>query len=269
MAHLRPLGTTGLLVSPVGLGTVKFGRTEGLKYPAAFDLPDDDRLRSLLACALDLGVNVLDTAPAYGTSEERIGSLRPGRREDWIIVTKCGESFSKGRSTYDFSPETTARSVESSLARLRTDYLDVVLIHSDGRDRAIIESLGTLEALRAFKRRGVIRAIGISTRTPDGGVLATTHCDVVMITLNPRDRADEVVVEAARRAGVGVLVKKALLSGHLSGGDVGADPVPTCLRFVLGFEGVSSALVGTLNEAHLREAVEAARSAIDSARPQD
>ncbi len=258
MAHLRPLGDTGLLVSPVGLGTVKFGRTEHLKYPRPFDLPDDDYLRALLRRALDLGVNLLDTAPAYGASEERLGALRPGGRGEWVIVTKCGEAFADGRSTFDFTPEAARRSVEGSLARLRTDYLDVVLVHSDGRDREILESFGTLEALADLKRRGLVRAAGVSTKSVEGGLLAVARCDVVMITLNPRDRAEAAVAKAAEAGRVGVLVKKALLSGHLDAQGLGGDPVETCLRFVLGCPGVSSAVIGTLSAAHLEQAVAAA-----------
>lgn len=262
MAHLRPLGRTGLLVSPVGLGTVKFGRNENLKYPAPFDLPDDAQVAALLRGALDLGVNVLDTAPAYGTSEERIGALLPGRREDWILITKCGESFSHGRSTWDFSPEATVRSVENSLRRLRTDRLDVVLVHSDGRDREIVETLGTLDALADLKARGLIRASGMSTKSPEGGLAALGRCDVVMITLNLRERADAVVAEAAGKTGAGVLVKKALLSGRLEGAGEG-DPVQRCLEYVLGFAGVHCAVIGTLNEDHLRAGVEAAHGVLD------
>ena len=69
----RILGSTGLEVSTLGLGTVKFGRNSGVKYPNQFDLPDDEQIRQLLAQASDHGMNLLDTAPAYGSSEERLG----------------------------------------------------------------------------------------------------------------------------------------------------------------------------------------------------
>ncbi len=259
MAYLRPLGRTGLLVSPIGLGTVKFGRNEKLKYPFPFDLPSDEQIASLLRCALDVGVNVLDTAPAYGTSEERIGSLLPGRRDDWILITKCGESFSRGRSTWDFSPEATVRSVENSLRLLRTDHLDVVLVHSDGRDREIIEVLGTLDALADLKARGLIHAAGISTKSAEGGLAALGKCDVVMITLNLQEQAEAVVAQAAAKAGSGVLVKKALLSGRLDEAAGRGDPVQRCLEFVLGTPGVHCAVIGTLSAAHLRGAAETAR----------
>ena len=67
--ELRPLGATGLQVSPLGLGTVKFGRNQGVKYPQAFNLPSDREALALLELAWDLGINLLDTAPAYGESE--------------------------------------------------------------------------------------------------------------------------------------------------------------------------------------------------------
>jgi len=69
----RALGATGLEVSALGLGTVKFGRNTGVKYPAGFELPSAAEIGELLAVARDLGINLLDTAPAYGSSEERIG----------------------------------------------------------------------------------------------------------------------------------------------------------------------------------------------------
>jgi aryl-alcohol dehydrogenase-like predicted oxidoreductase len=85
----RPLGATGLMVSLLGLGTVKFGRNQKMRYPA-FALPDDATIESLLDDALDSGINVLDTAPAYGTAEERIGKLLGARRDQFVIITKTG-----------------------------------------------------------------------------------------------------------------------------------------------------------------------------------
>ena len=108
--ELRPLGSTGVRVSPLGLGTVKFGRTEQVKYPSRFELPSDSEIESLLDLAHDLGINLLDTAPAYGTSQERLGRLLGVRRPDWVIVSKVGEIFENGVSieagelTVDLSP---------------------------------------------------------------------------------------------------------------------------------------------------------------------
>ena len=102
-AFHRPLGSTGLTVSPLGLGTVKLGRDQGVKYPTGFTIPGDEEARLLLAQARELGINLIDTAPAYGRSEERLGPLLRGQRDEWVIVSKVGEEFEEGLSHFDFS----------------------------------------------------------------------------------------------------------------------------------------------------------------------
>ena len=69
----RPLGRTGIKVSPIGLGTTKLGRNTDVKYPKPFELPSDKQVGELLEAAFALGVNLIDTAPAYGESETRLG----------------------------------------------------------------------------------------------------------------------------------------------------------------------------------------------------
>ena len=93
----HPLGQTGLEVSRLGLGTVKFGRNQEVRYPNSFVLPSDQEIIDLLELAHSLGINLLDTAPAYGSSEQRIGRLL-SNRADWVICTKVGEEFLLGRS---------------------------------------------------------------------------------------------------------------------------------------------------------------------------
>jgi aryl-alcohol dehydrogenase-like predicted oxidoreductase len=241
--ELRALGATGLEVSPIGLGTTKFGRREQVKYPQPFDLPPDEQIEELFEVARGFGVNLIDTAPAYGVSEARIGALLADR-EDWVIVTKAGEEFIDGRSHFDFSPAVIRKSVERSRARLRKDRLDVVLLHSSGDDIGILRSSGALDALAELREAGVVQAIGASTKTVEGGLLAVELCDVVMVTLNRSDRSQIPVVEAAARAGVGVLVKKPLASGH--------DPdAGRALAEVAREPGVTSVIVGTINPEHL------------------
>lgn len=253
----RALGNTGLMVSPVGLGTVKFGRTGGVKYPRPFEVPDDRAAAALLDRARELGVNVLDTAPAYGTSEERLGKLLAdgigGGREGWVIVSKAGEEFDErtGESRFDFSPAAVRRSVERSLRRLRVERVDVVLLHCDARDEWAVRESGGIEALWKMKEEGKIAAIGASTKSVAGGLAAVEACDVVMVTYNLRERAVEEVIDAAAVRGVGVLVKKGLMSGHLP-------DIDAAMRLVLGRPGVSSVIVGTISEAHLEEDVRAA-----------
>lgn len=259
--ELRPLGATGLRVSPLGLGTVKFGRNQGVKYPRAFELPSDRDALALLETAWDLGINLLDTAPAYGASEERLGRLLRHCRREWVISTKVGEDFHEGISRFDFSAAATRASVERSLRRLGVEALDVVLIHSDGRDLEILEREETLATLSDLRQAGLVRAVGISTKTVSGGLRAVERCDAVMVTYNWRERADLPVIRAARDAGKGVLIKKALQSGHLDQGGM-ADPVLAALRLIYGEPGVGSVVIGTLDPAHLRANAAAVEQAL-------
>ncbi len=258
MLPRRALGKTGLTPGVLGLGAVKLGRSAGLKHPAPFQIPDDDAAANLLAVALDFGINLIDTAPAYGDSEERLGRLIGSRRNRWIISTKAGEEFDAeaGLSTYDFSPNAVTASAERSLRRLRTDRLDILLLHSDGRDEWIIRESGAMEALARLRERGLVRAIGISTKTPEGAALAVEVCDVVMVTLNEEDRGDKPAIEAAASRGVGVLVKKALRSGRAEAG-----AVERALALALAPEGVSCVIVGTISPEHLRANARAAMDA--------
>jgi aryl-alcohol dehydrogenase-like predicted oxidoreductase len=255
---LRPLGKSGLDVSPLGLGTVKFGRNQQVKYPRPFELPDDRQVLDLLALARALGINLLDTAPAYGSSQQRLGQLLGARRKDWVIVSKVGEIFEHGESRFDFSYEHTVTSVEASLRTLRTDYLDGVLIHSDGDDLAILEQSGAPAALQDLKQRGLVRAVGMSSKTVAGGVRVVETMDVVMATCN-LDYNDELpVLEAAHQRQCGVLIKKGLLSGHIDGGST----VEDSFRHVFAQPGVTSMIVGTINPKHLRDNVEALRQVL-------
>lgn len=243
----RRLGLTDLDISMIGLGTVKFGRNSNVKYPAPFALPTDNEVRHLLAVSQELGINLLDTAPAYGESEARIGKLLQSQRHEWVISTKVGEQYDGEISTYDFSSIAIRKSIEQSLKRLRTDYLDIVLVHSNGNDREIISQEAVFDTLRECKVAGKIRAFGMSTKTVDGGLLAVAGSDLVMVTLNPETIAERPVIQAAAAGNKGILIKKALGSGHL-------DPASS-LRFVFEMPGVTSVILGTINPEHLRENV--------------
>ena len=245
--EMRPLGSTGLTVSLLGLGTVKIGRNEGVKYPRGFDLPDDDAVIALLNAARDLGINLVDTAPAYGLSEERLGQLLPrcGGRDAWVIVSKAGETFENGVSRFDFSPAAIRASVEHSLRRLRIDCLDAVLLHSDGIDEDTGRFLPAAAALADLKRSGLIRATGFSGKTAAGADRMLAAVDVLMLTYNAGYTAEAPVAARAAARGCGVLVKKALASGHA------ADPA-RALQAAATLPGVSAIVVGTLSPANLR-----------------
>jgi aryl-alcohol dehydrogenase-like predicted oxidoreductase len=261
---LREIPGTGIRVSRLGLGTVKFGRNQGVKYPRPFDLPTDAGIHHLLDAAREGGINFLDTAPAYGTSEERIGSILAERDEEWVVGTKAGEEFSGGASCFDFSPSGIRASVERSLSRLRRERLDIVLLHSDGNDLTVLHQTGALETLRDLKQAGKIGALGISTKTVEGGQAAVAlGADLVMATYNPWFRDEEPVLDAAVAARRGVFIKKALGSGWL-GPEAGPSPldqVRQAFDFIFAHPGTTAVVVGTTNPANLRLNCELASAA--------
>ncbi|WP_150299585.1 aldo/keto reductase [Pseudomonas profundi] len=264
-SHHRQLGSTGITVSPLGLGTVKFGRDQGVKYPSAFDLPSDAQALDLLALARELGINLIDTAPAYGSSEVRLGTLLAGQRQDWIVCTKVGEEFTDGVSSFDFSAAHTRHSIERSLKRLKTDYLDLVLVHSDGNDLDVL-SQGIYAELEACQRDGLIRAFGFSGKTVEGGIKALERGDCAMVTFNANEQSERPVLDYAQKHGKGILIKKALASGHLC--LAGDDPVTAGLRLIFEHPAVAAAIIGTINPEHLKQNVAAAATVLDSIRSQ-
>jgi aryl-alcohol dehydrogenase-like predicted oxidoreductase len=216
----------------VGLGTVKIGRNAQVKYPEPFDLPSDSEVEFLLESALELGVTLWDTAPAYGSSEERLAPLLRRHRDRVVLVTKAGESFDGQGSFHDFRSGALVASLESSLRRLGTDHVDLLLLHSDGRDREILEQTDALAGLLQCREEGKTRAIGLSAKTSAGIRLAARDLDAVM-------------------APYGLL--------HEGLGEDLRDPLEAALRFVLEAGFVDSVVVGTRRPEHLRQIVDHAR----------
>lgn len=245
----RVLGSTGIDVSVLGLGTVKIGRNQQVKYPSGFELPDDKAVIELFELAQSLGINFIDTAPAYGSSEQRLGELLPDRH-DWVIVTKVGEIFENTQSRFDFSYDYTVNSVEQSLRKLKRDVLDVVLVHSDGNDMAIINNEPVFEALESVKSKGLIKAYGMSSKTVEGGCWVVENCDVVMATANLDYDDERPVLELAEKLNKGVIIKKGLQSGHADSAS-GGGGVDASFQHILNLPGVSSMIVGTINQSHL------------------
>jgi len=252
--YKRQLGSTGIEVSVLGLGTVKIGRNEQVKYPGGFELPDDKTVQVLFELAQSAGINFIDTAPAYGSSEQRLGELLPNRH-DWIIMTKVGEIFENGHSRFDFSYDFTINSVEQSLRKLRREQIDVVLVHSNGDDMTIINNEQVFEALENLKQRDLIRAYGMSTKTVEGGCWVVENADVVMATANLSNNDDLPVLERAKKLNKGVVVKKGLQSGHADS-SAGGGGVEKAFSHVLSQPGVSSMIVGTINPQHLMHNIE-------------
>jgi len=258
----RVLGSTGIDVSVLGLGTVKIGRNQQVKYPSGFELPGDKAVIELFELAQSLGINFIDTAPAYGSSEQRLGELLPDRH-DWVIVTKVGEIFENTQSRFDFSYDYTVNSVEQSLRKLKRDVIDVVLVHSDGNDMAIINNEPVFEALESLKRKGLIKAYGMSSKTVGGGCWVVENCDVVMATANLDYDDERPVLELAEKLNKGVIIKKGLQSGHADSAS-GGGGVDAAFKHILHLPGVSSMIVGTINQSHLSDNVRIVNNLLSS-----
>ncbi len=260
----KQIAQTGVSVSPLGLGTVKIGRDTAVKYPEGFTIPDDYEVLTLLHTAWDSGINLLDTAPAYGNSEKRLGKLLSQQPHDFVIATKAGEIFDPktGQSSYNFSPDYITASVKQSLKNLKRTVLDIVLIHSDGNDEAVINKHGALETLNTLKKQGLIRAVGISTKTVAGGLLALNDADLVMVAYHINYQDEQTVLDKATLTNKGIFIKKALASGHLA--STQTINLQTNFNFIYHHPAVTSVMIGTINLNHLKSNVLKVKAALYS-----
>jgi aryl-alcohol dehydrogenase-like predicted oxidoreductase len=263
---LRRLGRTELLVSPIGLGAGPLG-----------DLALDDAAATrVIHAALDVGVNVIDTAPSYGCSEDRVGRALAGRRDGVVLVTKGGYGVP---GVPDWTAEVIDRGIDQALTRLRTDHVDVFLLHSC--DRELLSRGDLVEALQRVRSVGKTRAIGYSG---DGPALAWAAAsgafDVLECSVNLVDQ--EALSVLAIHGGGGVLAKRAMANAAWRAtpdaartdvavyrqrldtlfGDLehieGSDWDEVAIRFSAHAGGVACALVGTQRAEHIARAVELA-----------
>jgi DNA-3-methyladenine glycosylase I len=186
---------------------LEIGRDWGFDYKPRWARASAEEATAVLNAALDIGINLIDTAPAYQQSEERIGQWLEGvRRDEVVIATKAGETFD-GTSTYDFSYRAILESIDNSLQRLGTDYLDIVQLH--GPSLADLRSGEAEQALQDAKAAGKIRCTGLSADVEVAlyGV-ANGSFDVVQVDYSLLDAsAMKLLLPLARHQGVGVLVR--------------------------------------------------------------
>jgi aryl-alcohol dehydrogenase-like predicted oxidoreductase len=220
----RQLGSFGPTVSVVGLGASHFGRVCNL-----------EQTRAVVDAALDVGITFIDTAEAYAGSEELLGQVLRGRRQDVIVSSKFGHPWTHPRGRRG-TRQVVRASIEGTLRRLQTDYLDVYLMHSDDPATPLEE---TLEALHELVQRGCIRFIGASNfpawKIVDAHWIARTEqlspfvC--VQHPYNLLDREIERdIVPVCTRYGVGLVPAVPLASGLLSGRYRRGEPVPPGTR---------------------------------------
>ena len=216
----RELGHTGLTVSEIGIGAWGIG---GIMIvdgkPSSYGEADDAEAIRMIHWGIDQGINFIDTAPAYGFghSEELIGRALKGRRDKVVIETKVGEHHVDGKQAWNFSPGFVRRSIDQSLRRLQTDYIDSYVLHLPMHGGVSAEQ--AIEAIEAARETGKVRAVGASIYHNDLGVelIRSGRCQVIqqILSLMQPDATRE-LLPAAVEHGVGVLARQVLYRGFLT-----------------------------------------------------
>ncbi|HEX3660873.1 MAG TPA: aldo/keto reductase [Acidobacteriaceae bacterium] len=281
----RKLGRTELNVSTLGFGASPLGDVFGPVNPAAGE--------RAVHLAIDHGINFFDVAPYYGPvlAEERLGKALLGRRTKVILASKCGRY---GVDTFDYSPRRIRSSIEESLRRLHTDYLDLYQVH-DVEFGSIEQIVGeTLPTLWALQKEGKVRYVGITgymlrmlmrvaeAASPDS---ILSYCRYNLLV----DDLDRVLVPYAQERGIGVINASALHMGILSSHGApewhpaadevrqagikasrycrehGANLSQIALQFCFGYNKVATTLVGMRSMEEVRRNLRALATPLDPA----
>ncbi len=212
----RTLGRTGLKVSEISLGTVEIGLDYGIAANGHAHRPAESEAARLLHRALDLGVNFIDTARAYGTSEEIIGRALKNRRSEFVL---CSKVLSYPGDNLDFSTlrAKVTESVDLSLRALDTAAIDIMMIHSAPTE--VISRGDLLTILEELREAGKFRWIGASVYGEEAALAAirTGRYDCLQVACSALDRRQEPRVwPEAEKFGVGIVARSVLLKGALS-----------------------------------------------------
>ena len=262
----RRLGKTDMEASILGFG----GSEIGYQGVAAASV------KKMLNSALDAGLNVIDTAECYVNSEELIGQAVAARRKEYYLFTKCGHFAGWGQP--DWRPSSLLKSIERSLRRLRTDYIDLLQLHSCGEEE--LRRGDVIEALKRACERGHTRYIGYSGDS--GAALYAIQCgafDTLQTSVSIADQeALELTLPPARERNIGVIAKRPIAnaawkSGNRRPADSYAHPywerlrrldydflqgrlnetIAVALRFTLTAPGVHTAIVGTTRPERIQQ----------------
>ena len=208
----RILGRTGLTVSEVGLGCWQLASS-------AWGTQDSQDAVEIVQTALDQGCTFFDTAPGYGEgrSETLLGQALKGRRSQVVLCSKFGHP---AQGPADFSVSALRPSIEASLQRLQTDYLDVLLVHNPPPEWLDGHRSGLYEALADLQQAGVLRSYGVSVDSlHDMNIAAqTTGCSVMEVLFNAFQQDVRPGFDNAAAQGIGLIAKVPLDSGWLAGG---------------------------------------------------
>ena len=272
----KKLGRTGLEVTQLGYGSM------GLRGPKTWGVRvvSDADADAFLNRVLDAGINLIDTAPDYGVSEERIGRFISSRRDEFYLATKCGCAYQQHDDHIEiahvWTREVVERNVEASLRRMRTSYLDVLQFH--GGDAETLQQAGLIELLVELRDQGVVRWIGASSSLPHlPGLIALGVFDTFQIPYSCLAPAHEGLISSAAATGAGIIIRGGIAHGGPDAeiqrpplNDVwsaamldeilpdGMSRAELILRYTLTHPHCHSVIVGTCNPTHLQENIAAA-----------
>jgi len=262
----RKLGCTDMNVSVLGFGGAEIG----------YDSAPLSTVEDLLNTALDAGLNVIDTAECYESSEELIGRAVSQRRRDFYLFTKYGHEHGWGQPDWRLS--SLERTIHRSLKRLKTDHLDLIQLHSCAEE--VLRQGEAIEALTRARERGLARYVGYSG---DGqAALYAVTCgafDTLQISVSIADQEGlELALPEAVKRNIGVIAKRPLANvAWQNGNQPPSDPyahtywerlqklnydfwprdlqesVALALRFTLTVPGVHTAIVGTAKPGRFSE----------------
>jgi aryl-alcohol dehydrogenase-like predicted oxidoreductase len=238
----RELGKTGLKVTILGLGCAQIGALRNFKLAI-----------EIIETAIDLGINYIDTASTYGDAEEKVGEVMRSRRNEVVLATK----------TLQRDKESSWREINTSIERLKTDYVDILQIHSVNTmaelDK-ITSKNGSLYSVIKAKEQGLCKHIGITGHTrPEVIKEALNRFDfeTVLVPLSSVDKLlndfGDVIFPVAKKKNVGVIAMKVLSDGKVT------DFVEDSLRYVFSLP-ISTAIVGVKSIAELKQNVEIAKN---------
>ncbi|MCX6367532.1 MAG: aldo/keto reductase [Armatimonadetes bacterium] len=256
--EMRVLGRTGMPISVLGFGGAEIG----------FEQASVEQTARLLGSALDAGLNVIDTAECYGSgetaSESLIGQAVSHRRSEFFLFTKGGHRA--GLDHDDWTPELITAGIERSLTRLKTDYLDLVQLHSCGL--SILQQGDVIAALQAAKAAGKTRFIGYSGENEAAEYAVSCGAfDTLQTSINLADqRGISRWVKSAAEVGLGIIAKRPIANACWKWPTEDECPaysrpywqrlqtlayedlsIERALRFTLTVPGVTTAIVGTKN----------------------
>jgi len=267
----RRLGKTDIYVTRLGVGLAEIGNE--------LTFAEEQEADQVLNFALDGGINFLDTSACYNISEALLGRTVSHRRDEYALATKCGHVAGDYQGEA-WTAQTVTHSIDRSLQRMKTDYLDLVQLHSC--DLGVLEQGEVIEALQMAQQAGKTRYIGYSGDNDEAmWAIESGYFDTLQTSFNLVDQKARLgLLAAAQAQEMGIIIKRPIANGAWGAAqcpsayaeqyfdraqemsamgrlpNVPDNRIELALGFTLSHEAVTTAIVGTRNPAHMRSNLE-------------